>query len=309
MKAFSKINLILEVMGKRPDGYHELVSVMQSLALHDTITIRVNGSPHTNEDNFQLICSDPSLPTDDRNLVTRAAKYMMQKYGITQPVSIQLEKRIPVAAGLAGGSSNCAATLLGLNSLFDLGIPLHSISQTSLMEIGQRFGADVPYCLMANAVLNESSPGSIALPSGTTALAKGIGEKLTPLPPHPSTWVVLVCPHIPVSTEDIFGRYNAPTLPQTETPYITTMLQALESGDINSIAANFKNDLTKVTTSLHPEIKNIISELLNQGAINAAMSGSGPSVFGYFTSKEAAEKSQLKLQSVTGRAFLTHTAD
>ena len=296
VQAFSKINLILEVLEKRPDGYHEIKSVMQSLLLHDTVTIRNGGISHAA--NFQLICSDPSLPTDDRNLVTRCAKYMMQEYGITGPISICLEKHIPVAAGLAGGSSDCAATLLGLNDLFSLNIPLHSTTQVSLMEIGRQFGADVPFCLMANAnQINAATQSSI------TALAEGIGERLTLLPPHPNTWIVLACPDIPVSTADIFGRYKATTLTSSLTP---AMIQALTKGDLQSIAANFKNDLTQITAELHPEIQSIINEMINQGAIGTAMSGSGPSVFGYFSNKESAEKAQEKLQSIAGRAFLTH---
>jgi len=320
IRAFSKINLILEVLGKRDDGYHELRSVMQSLALHDTITIKtskltVSGQeqqkPPTCYDNFQLACSDPSLPTDNRNLVTRAAKYMMQEYGITQPVSIQLEKRIPVAAGLAGGSSDCAATLLGLNRLFGLNIPLHSTTQTSLMEIGRRFGADVPFCLMMDAVSDKLTT------PGVTALAEGIGEILTPLAPHPPVWIVLACPDIHVSTANIFGRcetdiFNQPSKigRTTAAPHTNSnchvMLEALAAGDLQAIAANFKNDLTQITIKLHPEIQNIISEMTNQGALGAAMSGSGPSVFGYFGNKEEAQKAQEKMLSITGRAFLTH---
>ena len=304
MDAFSKINLILEVVGKRQDGYHELKSIMQSLALHDTLTIETavsNGASHApraTQGNFQLICSDPNLPTDDRNLVTRAAKYMMQEYNITTPVSIKLEKRIPVAAGLAGGSSDCAAALLGLNNLFNLNIPLHSTSQTSLMEIGKRFGADVPFCLMANA-----SPKSV------TALAEGIGEKLTQLAPHPFMWVVLACPDIPVSTPGIFGRLGATALTQarinSHESACPVMIQALEKSDNHAIFANLKNDLARVTIELYPEIQDIIDEMKNHDAQCAAMSGSGPSVYGYFTQKEQAEKAYKNFQNITGRIFLT----
>jgi len=320
IRAFSKINLILEVLGKRPDGYHELKSVMQSLALHDTVTIGYGDGVTfpvltktskpvfwlNHKDNFRLTCSDPNLPTDDRNLVTRAAKYIMREYGITQPVSIHLEKHIPVAAGLAGGSSDCAATLLGLNRLFGLNIPTHCTNQTSLMEIGKRFGADVPFCIMANG-----HKGDAATPDSVTALAEGIGEILTPLPPHPHVWVVLVCPHIPVSTANIFERLGglvdaSANVAPGAASNCDTMLQALAQGDLHKIAANFKNDLTQVTIKLHPEIQGIINETSNQGALGVAMSGSGPSIFGYFTNKEQAEKAQEKLQAIAGRAFLTY---
>jgi len=299
IRAFAKINLILEVLGKRSDGYHELKSVMQTLALHDTVVISTAAQA---EGNFQLTSSDPGLPTDNRNLITRAARYMMQEYGITQPVSIQLEKRIPVAAGLAGGSSDCAATLLGFNILFGLDIPMHSTKQTSLMEIGRYFGADVPFCIMGNATLDC-----------VTALAEGIGERLTPLAPHPHVWVVLACPDIPVSTADIFDRYNNLDLKltknkknKTNTTNLSAVLQALTQGDLQAIASNFKNDLTQVTTKLHPEIQHVISKMHSLGALGVAMSGSGPSVFGYFSNKEDAVMAQEKLQQIVGRVFLTH---
>jgi len=286
MEAFSKINLILHVLRKRHDGYHELCSVMQALRLHDTVTIRVDDFDRS-DIGFKLTCSDPALPTGDSNLVTRAAKYMMQEYGIAQPVRIHLEKRIPVAAGLAGGSSDCAATILGLNNLFSLNIPLHSTQQTSLMEIGRRFGADVPFCLI-----------------GGTALAEGIGEILTPLSPHPHCWVVLACLDIPVSTADIFGRFK---IAARTTDNLPAMINALDNGDLQQIAANFSNDLTWVTANMHPEIQHIINEINNQGALGAAMSGSGPSVFGYFNSKETAVKAQEKLKRIAGKVFLTET--
>ena len=280
--AFSKINLILDVLKKRPDGYHDLCSVMQTLALHDTLTISI---PHNQKEKFRLECSDSRLPTDDRNLVTCAAKYMIQEYGIAHPVRIQLKKRIPTSAGLAGGSSDCAATLIGLDKLFKLNIPLHSSRQLSLMKIGQRFGADVPFCLI-----------------GGTVLAEGIGEKLTPLTPHPHCWIVLACPNIPVSTAKVFNRVNLDISPPNDA---ATIVEALTQGNLQQIAATLRNDLTKITVEMHPEIQSLICELKNQGAIGASMSGSGPSVFGYFSNKESADKAYTKMKNIAGRAFLT----
>ena len=284
MRAFSKINLILDVINKRADGYHELQSIMQTLALHDTVTItRDSGSLP----NFVLTCSDPNLPTDESNLVTQAAKYIIEKYNIALPVRIQLEKRIPQAAGLAGGSSDCAATLAGLNILFNLNIPLHNGGQSSesLMSIGQRFGADVPFCLL-----------------GGTALAEGIGEQLTPLPPHPHCWVVLFCPNIPVSTAEVFKNWK----PNMNLPgNISAMVQALSNKDLNEIAANFSNNLTHITAKTHPIINQLIDTMKIKGALNAAMSGSGPTIFGYFNNKEAAEKAHRYFENIAGRAFLT----
>ena len=309
MKAFSKINLLLDVLWKRPDGYHEIKSVMQTLALHDTVTIKKAG-------NFQVTCTNPNLPTDDRNIVTKAAKYMMQEFEISQQVHIHIEKRIPISAGLAGGSSDCAATLTGLNALFDLNIPLRSAAHltslpvarsnpentsmplnefinsplakaddVSLMKIGQRFGADVPFCLM-----------------GGTALAEGIGEKVTPLTPHPHAFVVLACPDIPVSTADIFSRYNPPLCHQSKLP---GMLEALTQQNIKKIYENLSNDLTQITANIHPVINILINELKNEGAIAAAMSGSGPSVFGIFTNKITAGQAYTNIQKKAVRAFLT----
>ena len=318
IRAFSKINLILDIIRKRPDGYHDLRSVMQTLALHDTVTITTqaedgqtkgldrfypkkqpikntqnvhiihnSNSSADNNDNFILTCDDPKLPTDHRNLVTQAARYMMQEYNITQPIRIHLEKRIPQAAGLAGGSSDCAATLAGFNTLFNLNIPLHSSNQspTSLTAIGQRFGADVPFCLL-----------------GGTALAEGIGEILTPLPSHPHCWVLLVCPDIHVSTREIFEKCKPPIASFTN---IERMKQALSQGDLQGIAANLSNDLTYVTAKLHPQINDIIREMKAIGAIGATMSGSGPSVFGYFNNKDIAEKAYKALENIPGRVFLT----
>ncbi|MCL2527401.1 MAG: 4-(cytidine 5'-diphospho)-2-C-methyl-D-erythritol kinase [Defluviitaleaceae bacterium] len=284
MRAFAKINLILDILSKRPDGYHNLYSVMQTLKLHDIITITKKPA-EAGTDNFLLTCSDPNLPTDDRNLVTRAAKYILKKYNINQAINIHLEKYIPQSAGLAGGSSDCAATITGLNALLNLGIPLYSNEKCSLMSIGQQFGADVSFCL-----------------TGGTAIAEGIGEILTPLPPHPHCWVVLACPNIPVSTADIFGQYKPITKQNKNHKKI---IDAITQGDLQGIAANFSNDLTQVTTKLHPTISKLITTMIAQGALNAAMSGSGPSVFGYFDDKDAAQKAHNVMEKQAGRAFLT----
>ena len=291
VRAFSKINLILDIVCKRTDGYHNIRSVMQTLALYDTITITAAASHgEYAHDAFILTCDHPNLPIDDSNLVTRAAKFMMQTYDIPR-LSIVLEKRIPIAAGLAGGSSNCAATLFGINRLFSLGIPMYDSKCISLMEIGRRFGADVPFCLLGL--------------TGSTALAEGIGDILTPLPPHPHAWVLLASPGIPVATANIFNQHQICERDSN----ISAMRHALSQGDLYRIAANFGNDLAQTVIKLHPQINDIIFEMKNQGAINAAMSGSGPTVFGYFTSKELAIQAQHelenKLMNIVKWTFLT----
>lgn len=259
VKAQAKINLALEVKGKRPDGYHELCMIMQTLRLHDSLLIQ-----KSEPGRLKLTCDQPSLPLDERNLAYQAAQYLIREYGLQEGVSISLRKKIPVSAGLAGGSSDCAAVLYGMNRLFQLEIP-----RTRLMEIGRRFGADVPFCLMRG-----------------TALAEGTGERLTRLPPHPKVWVVLAKPPVMVSTRSIFQQYD-PTAAGTP-PDIPAMIEALEKQNLPRIAALFGNALTGITARLHPIIGELITCMRRQGALNAAMSGSGPTVFGYFTHKETA---------------------
>ena len=265
--AFAKINLFLAVVGKRTDGYHDLVSVMQTINLRDRLVISKCAAQETP---VKLEVNIPNLPTDDTNLVVKAAKLLMGKYNICEPVHITLEKRIPMGAGLGGGSSNCAATLHGLNKLFDLNIPLNK-----LMELGKTLGADVPFCLM-----------------GGTALAEGIGEKLTPLPPYPHCYVVLACPNIHVSTGEIFGRIGHHFPPAN----IEKFMSAYESGDITRIAQNFENTFTPITAELYPQISTLITDLQNQGALGACMTGTGSAVFAYFNDENKAQKACNILQ-------------
>ena len=260
MKACAKINLTLDVLGKRSDGYHELSSVMQSIALYDTLLIS-----KTNRQGIELKTDCPALPVDEDNLIYRAAQLLLSEYKIKQGISIELHKKIPLAAGLAGGSSDCAATLLGLNDLFELDIP-----QKELFELGQRLGADVPFCIMSG-----------------TALAEGVGEKLAPLPPHPKTWIVLARLPILVSTKEIFLRWSREAACY---PRSSAMMEALKTGDINEIAVNLGNGLTPVATALHPEINTLIVAFQDQNAVGVNMTGSGPTVFAYFSTEFAAFK-------------------
>jgi len=273
--AFAKINLFLEVVGKRSDGYHELISVMQAVNLCDSLVIQ---KLDNTAGPVQLDINTPNLPTGDKNLVVKAAKLLMQEYNIAQPIHIKLTKRIPIGAGLGGGSSDCAATLHGLNQLFEL-----KISLDRLMEMGATLGADVPFCLLANT-------------RGGTALAKGIGEKLTPLPPHPNCYVVLACPPIHVSTKKIFSklRLNAKNINYK----LDKFMSAYKTQDIAQIAENFKNTFTSVTSSIHPQISNLITDLQNQGALGAEMTGTGSAVFAYFNNENNAKKTCDILQAV-----------
>ena len=294
MAAFSKINLFLEIVRKRADGYHELVTVMQRLNLQDKLTICTG----TGTNNVQLETNIATLPTDDTNLIVKAAKLLIEKYNITQSVQIKLDKHIPIGAGLGGGSSDCAATLIGMNQLFGL-----NISISALLEIGKTLGADVPFCIFANTA--ESSG---------TAIATGIGELLTPLEPHPSCCVVLAYPNIHVSTKEIFKKIaercetlhgqacndNAYGLASPRPAEDFTA--AYNSRNTNTIAKNFYNRFTQITSEMHPQILTLISDLQNQGALGASMTGTGATVFAYFNNENnaclACDKLQQKYEDV-----------
>jgi len=269
--AFAKINLFLAVIGKREDGYHELVSVMQKIGLRDRLTI-AKAQHNTSGTLVTLKTDAPNLPTNDTNLVVKAANLLIKEYGIATPLAINLTKRIPTGAGLGGGSSDCAATLLGINQLLGLQVPLDK-----LMELGATLGADVPFCVMANSC-------------NTTALAQGIGEKLTPLPPHPKCHVVLACPKIHVSTGEIFKVLTLCGLTGINIQAkLDNFMAAYNSKDILQISKNFYNTFTPITSKIHPQISSLISDLQNHGAYNAAMTGTGSTVFAYFENENKAK--------------------
>ena len=274
MKAWAKINLTLDIIGKRPDGYHELASVMQAICLHDTLVIR-----KTERQGIKIKCDCPALPRDEGNLAYQAAQLLLSENNISTGIFIELYKKIPVAAGLAGGSSDCAAALLGLNSLLNL-----DLSQAQLLEMARKLGADVPFCLISNQE-----------PSCATALAEGIGEQLTPLPCHPEVFIVLVRPPVSVSTKDIFSAWTkSARIADMKSPAV---VQALVSGEISEISANLGNDLAPAAIAMHPEIAIVMTALQEQNAIAVNMSGSGPTVFAYFTSEEAANMAIKYIQN------------
>ena len=260
--AYAKINLALDILSTRPDGYHEVRMVMQSLTLHDTITVRrEKGS----EGSIFVSSNLPYLPCDDRNLAVKAAKLFFATYQIHANISIHLYKQIPVSAGLAGGSSNAAATLHALNELF----AVHA-SLEELQALGVQIGADVPYCLQLG-----------------TVLAEGIGERLTALPAAPSGYCLLVKPHAGVSTKQVYTEYDALAVPARAD--VDSMLTALEHGSFTEMAEHLGNVLEPVTTAMHPEIPRIKAALHDKGAIGTLMSGSGPIVFGLFSSAAKAK--------------------
>lgn len=259
LKAYGKINLALDVLRRREDGYHEVRMVMQTVRLHDTVSIQREAEP-----GIRLQTNVSFLPSDRNNLAYRGAALLMEEFGIREGVSIVLEKQIPVAAGMAGGSSDCAAVLHGINRLFDLGLSLRE-----LQERGVRLGADIPYCLM-----------------GGTALAEGIGEKLTALTPAPGRVLLIAKPPISLSTKEIYGRLVLDD--QTDHPDIDGMLQAIGDHDFDGMVSRMGNVLESAALPGHPEITDIKETMMEKGARGAMMSGSGPTVFGFFETEEQA---------------------
>ena len=278
LKSRAKINITLDVIGKRPNGYHDLSMIMQTVSLYDIIYMR-----KMHAKGIKLTTNLSWLPNNEGNIVYQAAELFKQNCQIDTGIFIDINKRIPVAAGLAGGSSNAAATLIGLNILFETGL-----DQKELIELGVRLGADVPYCIL-----------------GGTALAEGIGEILTPLPPMPDCYVLIAKPKINVSTATVFKKLDISNIEKH--PDNKKVIHAIKQADIDAIASNMCNVLETVTTKKHPIIKTIKEKMLNNGAKGAIMSGSGPTVFGIYHSKHQAQKTayKLKLEYLVGDVFVT----
>lgn len=267
LKALGKINLGLDVLGKRPDGYHDVRMVMQTIYLYDQITITKR-----KESGIGLSTNLFYLPVNENNLAYRAAKLLMDEFEIRSGVDIFLEKHIPVAAGMAGGSSNAAAVLYGINRMFDLGL-----SMEELIKRGVSLGADVPYCIMRG-----------------TVLAEGIGEILTPLPPMPRCQIVVAKPPVSVSTKMVYEKIDSRRI--VEHPDIDGIIEGLKEGDVTKIASRMGNVLEQVTVEEYPVIDKIKKLMNKGGAKGAMMSGSGPTVFGIFTEKSLAKKAALKIR-------------
>ena len=278
LKSRAKINITLDVIGKMPNGYHDLSMIMQTVNLYDLVYIR-----KMHAEGIKLTTNLKWLPNDEGNIVYQAAKLFKETQGIDTGLSIELNKRIPVAAGLAGGSSNAAATLIGLNTLFETGL-----SQQELMQMGVKLGADVPYCIL-----------------GGTALAEGIGDILTPLAPMPDCYVLIAKPKINVSTAVVFKSLDIPAI-QTH-PDNKKVIDAIEKKDIGTVAKGMCNVLETVTEKKYPVIRKIKDVMLQYGAKGAIMSGSGPTVFGIYNSRSQAKKAvyRLKLDYLVGDVFIT----
>ena len=255
--AYAKINLSLDVLNRRPDNYHTVRMIMQSLSLRDTLTLN-----KTRTKEITLSASNaeiyPDITWDNNNLIYKAAKLWFEHYPSDYGVHISIDKQIPSAAGLAGGSSDAAATLKGLNLLFK-----QNVSIEELQKLGKQLGADVPYCIELG-----------------TVLAEGIGEILTPLPPAPSLYCTLVKPEQGVSTKYIYEHLD---LTNAKHPDIDAMLYAIETKALPALCQNLDNILEPVALTLCPEITKIEKKLEELGAMGTCMSGSGPTVFGLFT--------------------------
>lgn len=280
IKAPAKINLALDVIRKRPDGYHDLRMVMQTVALYDELTIR-----WVPENKIIVNTSVPvtGLQNPKQNLVYRAARLLCEHASVEGGFIIDLKKNIPVAAGMAGGSTDCAAALIGINRLLDLGL-----SDSVLCGLGVTLGADVPYCIIKG-----------------TALAEGIGEILTPLPASPAFHVLLAKPDISVSTGFVYGNLDTGSLPSH--PRIDDMVAAIKNKDRTGMVNLLENVLETVTIPAFPVIEDLKYELASLGAAGVLMSGSGPTVFALFEEENACRTALGKFQNAHPECFCTQT--
>lgn len=280
LKALAKINLGLDVLRRREDGYHEVKMIMQTISLHDDLEIRRIKTPE-----IQVKTNLYYLPTNENNLVYKAAKLLMDEFGIKEGVAIQLKKRIPVAAGMAGGSTDGAAVLWGMNQMYGLGL-----SRQELMERGVKLGADVPYCVQRG-----------------TALAEGIGERLSVLPSMPKCTILIAKPGISVSTKFVYENLHANDLKPEQHPDVDRMIEAMKEKNLDLLCERMGNVLETVTIPAYPVIQEIKEHMRACGAAGAMMSGSGPTVFGIFHSPVQAKAAMkdLKVNGLAKQLYLT----
>jgi 4-diphosphocytidyl-2-C-methyl-D-erythritol kinase len=267
LKSRAKINLSIDVVGKRIDGYHLVEMIMQTIDLYDIVTITKIA-----QKNIIVKSNSCDIPLNEDNIVYKAANLIKEKFNIDDGLEIFIQKNIPIAAGMAGGSSNAAAVLVGLNNLYNLGL-----SEEELKKLGLALGADVPYCI-----------------SGKTSLAQGIGEELTQIKGLPTDITILICkPELFISTKEVYGGLNLDKM--NNRPNNKYLIECLEKEDIKSLAKNMVNVLETVTSSNHKEINEIEKTMNDFNALGAMMSGSGPTVFGLFDNEEDANLCKKEL--------------
>jgi len=277
LKAYAKINLSIDILRKRDDGYHDVRMIMQSISLHDILNFGIR------KNDIKLYCTEPYVPCDSRNIVYKALELIKSRYHVSCGMEVDIEKRIPVAAGLAGGSTDGAAAIIAANKLWNL-----NMSYEDMVDIGRRVGADVPFCIR-----------------GGSALAEGIGEKITRLPFIGEVHIVLAKPPIGVSTKEVYQGLKLDEI--TKRPDIDRIIKALAEGNVRYVADNMVNVLETVTIKKYPVIGEIKSIMIQFGALGSLMSGSGPTVFGLFQTKECAEKCYHRLQDYIKEVYMVQT--
>ena len=282
LKAMAKINLGLDVIRRREDGYHEVRMIMQTVNLYDELTFRKQPG-----DKVRLTANLRSLPTDGHNLIVKTAELLRKEFGIREGLSIHLKKKIPVAAGMAGGSTDAAAAFAGMNELFGLGLTLEELQKRAVSV-----GADVPYCLQ-----------------GGTALSEGIGEILTELPSAPRCSVIIAKPPIHVSTRFVYENLRLDSLEKH--PDIDGILDSIREGNILGVAERLENVLETVTQKEYPVSGQIKQFLVHRGALGALMSGSGPTVFALYDRKDLAARAceDLRRAGLAKQVYLTSFSD
>lgn len=277
MKAYAKVNISLDIVGKREDGYHLLEMIMQSIDLYDEIVIEKQKKEIT------IKCNKPYVPTDERNLAYKAAQLFIEKYDIDSGVNINIKKNIPVCAGLAGGSTDAATVLKIMNSLFNI-----NASDEELMILGLKLGADVPYCI-----------------KGGTALCKGIGEEVTALKGFKDKVIVLVKPPFGVSTNSVYQEFNIEKA--RNHPNTGLIINAINNDNLKMVCDNMKNLLENVTLRKHKILINIKEDMRHNGAMGTMMSGSGPTVFAFFDDMLKAQRCFEKMKEKYSDVFITRT--
>jgi 4-diphosphocytidyl-2-C-methyl-D-erythritol kinase len=277
VKAYGKINISLDVVGKREDGYHLLKMIMQNVDLYDYISFErcIKG--------INISCNKPYIPVDEKNLMYKAAKLFMDNYNISEGINIYLKKNIPVAAGMAGGSTDAAAVFKALREVFKI-----DACDNELMELGLKIGADIPYCIV-----------------GGTALCEGIGEIITPLKPFKNQILVLVKPNFGVSTKEVYKNLDVSKIykhPDTE-----ELIKAMEEEKLQDVCDGMKNLLENVTLRKYPVLKRIKEDMVKMGAMGAMMSGSGPTIFAFFEDMLKAQRCYDKFKTQYKEVYITRT--